>query len=477
MYRTIKTAFRGKYMKKQSIPKLFKLTYSFVSGKIIAILFFLLISGAAFGDVRKITDDEYNSMRNVWNEIRDKCGLNDWRSFFGWDFPVSDLGIYDYGSVGACGNADAAGCYVNGKDSLYVRDDYVFTSENEKRLSELREIVKNGNINNNVLYEYYRLLNKKSVIIHELMHAYSYDKYPMEIDESILNHRCLNEGFATAMTFFAIYDDLQIIANSISPARTPEDLYKETLNDDYQTAFDGFIYAVELRNGAPVTVDKAKKMLDDFHEDETMFSALANGLREYFEENTENIENSKWYQEELEQKNSQNNKNGEDSFTDDGEKTGEYEDGDNVVAEETGSNTENTTNGDMVTSDGNPSSDSNIENADAVTGDGGPSSGDGIPSGDDTGAPDGNGTSGNANDSQSGDVDWSGVGDLINSALDEAAIVGPTIPHKRILWIFSGESLVDSIGDNIKGAFESLRESRVYQNQESNIESLKGSLP
>ena len=94
----------------------------------------------------------------------------------------------------------------------------------------------------------------------------------------------------------------------------------------------------------------------------------------------------------------------------------------------------------MVTSDGNPSSDSNIENADAVTGDGGPSSGDGIPSGDDTGAPDGNGTSGNANDSQSGDVDWSGVGDLINSALDEAAIVGPTIPHKRILWIFSGVS-------------------------------------
>lgn len=461
-------------MKKQSIPKLFKLIYSFVSGKIIAILFFLLISGAAFGDVRKITDDEYNSMRNVWNEVRDKCGLNDWKSFFGWDFPVSDLGIYDYGSMGACGNADAAGCYVNGKDSLYVRDDYVFTSENEKRLSELREIVKSGNINNNVLYEYYRLLTKKSVIIHELMHAYSYDKYPMGIsNESILNHRCLNEGFATAMTFFAIYDDLQIIANSISPARTPEDLYKETLNDDYQTAFEGFIYAVELRNGSPATADNAKKMLDDFHEDETMFSALANGLREYFEENTENIGNSKWYQEELEQKNSQNNQNDEDSFTNDGEKTGEYEDGDNVVAEDTGSNTGNTTNGDTVTSDGNPGSDSNIENADAVTGDGEPSSGDGIPTGDDTGAPDGNGTSGNANDSQSGDVDWSGVGDLINSALDEAAIVVPTIPHKRILWIFSGESLGSSV-KSLWDGFSNKSGSGNVSELKSNLKLIKG---
>ncbi len=464
-------------MKKQSIHKLFKLTSSFVIDKIIALLFFLLISGAAFGDVRKITDDEYNSMRNVWNEVRDKCGLNDWRSFFGWDFPVSDLGIYGYGSVGACGNADAAGCYVSGTDSLYVRDDYVFTNENEKRLSELREIVKSGNGNYNILKEYSSLLYKKSVIIHELMHAYSYDKYPMGMsDESILNHRCLNEGFATAMTFFAIYDDLQTIADSISPARTPEDLYKTTLNDDYQTAFDGFIYAVELRNGTPATADKAKKMLDDLHEDETTFSALANGLREYFEENTKNIEESKWYQEELKQKNSQNNKNDEDYFTNNGEKTGEYEDGNNVVDEQTGSNTGNTTNGDTVTNNGNPSSDSNIENADAVTGDGETSSDDETPAGYETSSPDSNGDNGNSNDSQNGDVGWSSVGDLMSSALDEAAIVGPTIPHKRILWIFSGESLVDSIGDNIKGAFESLRGNSDYQNQESEMESLKGSL-
>lgn len=40
---------------------------------------------------------------------------------------------------------------------------------------------------------------------------------------------------------------------------------------------------------------------------------------------------------------------------------------------------------------------------------------------------------------------WSGIKEVFDTALDEMAIVGPTIPHKRVLWLFSGESLLDSI--------------------------------
>ena len=67
---------------------------------------------------------------------------------------------------------------------------------------------------------------------------------------------------------------------------------------------------------------------------------------------------------------------------------------------------------------------------------------------------------------------WSGIGEVFDTALDETAIVGPTIPHKRVLWLFSGESLLDSITslwDGVTGNAE-------YKNQESAFESLKGKL-
>lgn len=151
--------------------------------------------------------------------------------------------------------------------------------------------------------------------------------------------------------------------------------------------------------------------------------------------------------------------------------------GDDVTNGGASSDDDDTTNGDNVTGgEENSGNGNNTESADNVT-NGGETDGDnGTPAGDDTSSPDSNGDSGNADDSQSGDVDWSSVGNLIKSAWDETAIVGPTIAHKRILWIFSGESLIPAIGDNIKGAFESLRGNRDYQSLESNIESLKGSL-
>lgn len=67
---------------------------------------------------------------------------------------------------------------------------------------------------------------------------------------------------------------------------------------------------------------------------------------------------------------------------------------------------------------------------------------------------------------------WSGIKEVFDTALDEMAIVGPTIPHKRVLWLFSGESLLDSITSLWNGVTGNAE----YKNQESAFESLKGKL-
>mgnify|MGYP007081908665 CR=1 FL=1 len=122
----------------------------------------------------------------------------------------------------------------------------------------------------------------------------------------------------------------------------------------------------------------------------------------------------------------------------------------------------------------------NTESEDNVTNGGEAGGGNRTPAGDNTSSPDSNGDSGNADVLQSGDVDWSSVGDLMKSAWDETAIVGPTIAHKRILWIFSGESLLDSAGaviKNITGKWNELTDDVEYKSQKSLFENIKESLP
>ena len=67
---------------------------------------------------------------------------------------------------------------------------------------------------------------------------------------------------------------------------------------------------------------------------------------------------------------------------------------------------------------------------------------------------------------------WSGIKEVFDTALDEMAIVGPAIPHKRVLWLFSGESLLDSITN----LWDGVTGSAGYESQESAFESLKGKL-
>lgn len=67
---------------------------------------------------------------------------------------------------------------------------------------------------------------------------------------------------------------------------------------------------------------------------------------------------------------------------------------------------------------------------------------------------------------------WSGIKEVFDTALDEMAIVGPTIPHKRVLWLFSGDSLLDSI----TSLWEGVTGSADYDSQKSSFESLKGKL-
>ena len=80
----------------------------------------------------------------------------------------------------------------------------------------------------------------------------------------------------------------------------------------------------------------------------------------------------------------------------------------------------------------------------------------------------------NENSDDAGNIvaGWSGIKEVFDAALDEMAIVGPTIPHKRVLWLFSGESLLDSI----TSLWEGMTGNAEYKNQESTFEALKGKL-
>lgn len=87
---------------------------------------------------------------------------------------------------------------------------------------------------------------------------------------------------------------------------------------------------------------------------------------------------------------------------------------------------------------------------------------------------------------------WSGIKEVFDTALDEMAIVGPTIPHKRVLWLFSGESIwdlfksageslaknisIDELRKKFSGKWDGVTGNAEYKNQESAFESLKGKL-
>ena len=59
---------------------------------------------------------------------------------------------------------------------------------------------------------------------------------------------------------------------------------------------------------------------------------------------------------------------------------------------------------------------------------------------------------------------WIGIGKIVDAALDEAAIVKPTISHKRILWLFSGESMWDSFKSAGKSLAENIKLSELRKN-------------
>jgi hypothetical protein len=434
--------------------------FHIVCRKIVIILLFLSVESFASNGNRRMTDAEYKSTSELWREARDKCGLRDWKSLFNWDFPVPDL----YVASTVCDNKKAAGCYRDTKKTIYIQNDYVFSDEDRKNLVELKKIIKNGMYNNNIINEYWNLLNKKVVVIHEMMHAYSYDKYPMNMyDESFLSHRCLNEGFATTMTFFAIQDDLEILSNALK--MTPESIYQRTMNSDYKVAFNGFMYAVRLRSEEYPSAGNTKQVLDELSKDKKLFASFAKGLQGYFKANRKNIEDSEWYKKDSEDLQG-------DAITDNGEKSNDNNsiDGDNITDNGTFSDGETVENGDSVyqSSDAayqillNGGTDSQmVENGDLVC----------QPS-DDNNYITEEGNNENSDDVSNIVAGWSGIKEVFDTALDEMAIVGPTIPHKRVLWLFSGESLLDSITslwDGVTGSAD-------YDSQKSSFEALKGKL-
>lgn len=171
----------------------------------------------------------------------------------------------------------------------------------------------------------------------------------------------------------------------------------------------------------------------------------------------------------------------------------------NNVSPDDKSGDDNQGSSDDIIDGGIGSGDSNVENGDSVT-NGGEASSNGVsPNGDDTSTPDDSSSDsgGNAsgdetsfseevNRDDDGEVEGNSsfseaIRNLANSALDKAAIVGSTIPHKRILWIFSGESLLDSAGaviKNITSKWNELTDDVEYKSQKSLFEkNIKESLP
>lgn len=137
-------------------------------------------------------------------------------------------------------------------------------------------------------------------------------------------------------------------------------------------------------------------------------------------------------------------------------------------------------NGDLVCqpSDDNNSSDGNAIDGDDITDNETSSNDEFVEYGDMCLPPDDNhyiteeGNNENSDDVGNIVAGWSGIKEVFDTALDETAIVGPTIPHKRVLWLFSGESLLDSITSLWNGVTGNAE----YKNQESTFEALKGKL-
>ena len=423
-----------------------------VCSKMVIILLFLSVEVFASEEVRKMTENEYKSMTELWQDARNKCGLGDWKSFFNWDFPVSDL----YVSSMPCDVKTAAGCYKN--NSISIRNDFVFSNDDRKKLDELR---KKATLCDDEIEKYKELLLKKITVIHEMMHAYSYDKYPMYIGEAqLLNHRCLNEGFATTMTFFAIQDDLEILSKACQ--KTPEDVYRDLLVvPDYKIAFNGFMYAVRLRSEEEPSAKNTKQVLDELNKDKERFASLAEGLGGYFKDNRKDIETSKWYTQDPRYKNNSEDLQG-NAITDNGEKfnNDNFIAGDNVTDNGTFSDGEAVENGDSVYQSSyayqvllnGGVNDQTVENGDLVC----------QPSDNNYITDEGN--NGNPGDAGNIVAGWSGIGKVVDAALDEAAIVKPTISHKRILWLFSGESMWDSFKSTGKSLAKNIDLSELRKN-------------
>lgn len=72
----------------------------------------------------------------------------------------------------------------------------------------------------------------------------------------------------------------------------------------------------------------------------------------------------------------------------------------------------------------------------------------------------------NENPDNSGNIvaGGSGIGKVVNAVLDNTAIVKPTISHKRILWLFSGESMWDSFKSAGKSLAENIKLSELRKN-------------
>lgn len=145
-----------------------------------------------------------------------------------------------------------------------------------------------------------------------------------------------------------------------------------------------------------------------------------------------------------------------------------------------GANDQTVENGDLVChpSDDNNSSDDNAIDGDDITDNETSSNDESVEFGDMCLPPDDNnyiteeGNNENSDDAGNIVAGWSGIREVFDTALDETAIVGPTIPHKRVLWLFSGESLLDSITSLWNGVTGNAE----YKNQESTFEALKGKL-
>ena len=180
--------------------------------------------------------------------------------------------------------------------------------------------------------------------------------------------------------------------------------------------------------------------------------------------------------------------------------TGNSIDGDDIADNETLSDSETVENGDLVChpSDDNNSSDDNAIDGDDITDNETSSNDESVEFGDMCLPPDDNhyiteeGNNENSDDVGNIVAGWSGIGEVFDTALDEMAIVGPTIPHKRVLWLFSGESIwdlfksageslaknisIDELRKKFSGKWDGVTGNAEYKNQESAFESLKGKL-